>query len=154
MKINVSYQMYNNGTEEFEQETFELDTSVYGSMDHFIKNYVQVAFDDAEQSYMADKMDIIDLFAALLHNELCYADLKYPEIHDAENGECSYQWTVTTAEPFGERLQRFKEQAKLTSTELANELGTTRQAVWRWETGKRHPNYESFMKLKSLFPEL
>lgn len=57
-------------------------------------------------------------------------------------------------EAFSERLQALRENRQLTRTELADELGTTRQAVWRWETGERKPDYTNLMKLMKLFPNL
>ena len=43
---------------------------------------------------------------------------------------------------FPERLRRFQERSGLSWSEIARRLGTYRNTVWRWASGRARPNYQ------------
>lgn len=51
----------------------------------------------------------------------------------------------------GSKLRRLRRAAALSQTELAAELGTTKQAISRWETGLNEPNQRNKRALAELY---
>ena len=43
---------------------------------------------------------------------------------------------------FPERFKRFQRESGLSWSEIARRLGTYRNTVWRWVTGRARPNYQ------------
>lgn len=50
--------------------------------------------------------------------------------------------TTASTTLFGARLVQARERANLTRSELARRAGTSRQYLWRLETGKQDPSWE------------
>ena len=50
-------------------------------------------------------------------------------------------WSIVNAmnTPFAENLRRARERQGLTPSELARAIGTTRQNIYSWETGRTSP---------------
>ena len=53
--------------------------------------------------------------------------------------------------PFGSQLKLFREKAKLTQLQVAQNIGVTVQTVWRWEHGEREPSLGIIKNLAALF---
>ena len=51
----------------------------------------------------------------------------------------------------GDKLRRLRRAAALSQTELATQLGTTKQAISRWETGLNEPNERNKQALADLY---
>ena len=50
--------------------------------------------------------------------------------------------TYEFPEDFPQRFQRFQEVSGLSWSEIARRIGTNRNTVWRWASGKARPNYQ------------
>ena len=51
---------------------------------------------------------------------------------------------------FPERFKRFQRESGLSWSEIARRLGTYRNTVWRWATGRARPNYQHRRALMEL----
>ncbi|WP_310883713.1 helix-turn-helix domain-containing protein [Priestia megaterium] len=51
----------------------------------------------------------------------------------------------------GEQLQRLREEKNLSREELAQVMNVSRQAVYKWENNKGHPDIENLIKLSDLY---
>ena len=52
---------------------------------------------------------------------------------------------------FSEKLVRLRKIKGITQEDLATEVGVTRQAVYKWESGKGYPEVAALLKLKETF---
>jgi transcriptional regulator with XRE-family HTH domain len=57
---------------------------------------------------------------------------------------------TVNAREFGVRLTRYREERKLSMTELAQQLGLDYMSVHRYETGKHLPSFETAIRLANL----
>ena len=49
------------------------------------------------------------------------------------------------------RLQKLREENNFSQEKLAEELGVSRQAISKWETGQSKPDIENIVKLSNLY---
>lgn len=52
---------------------------------------------------------------------------------------------------FSEKLTRLRKIKGMTQEEFASAVGVTRQAVYKWESGKSYPEVMTLLEIKSLF---
>ena len=52
---------------------------------------------------------------------------------------------------FGEKLIRLRKIKSITQDELAAIIGVSRQAVYKWESGKSYPEVNKLLEIKNLF---
>lgn len=52
---------------------------------------------------------------------------------------------------FSEKLTVLRKQKHLTQGEFAQEVGVTRQAVYKWESGQSYPGAQTLIEMKRLF---
>ena len=62
--------------------------------------------------------------------------------------------TYVFPDDFPQRLERFKEESDLSSSEIARRLGTYPHTIWRWTSGRMRPNTEHMMGLLDLADDL
>ena len=55
---------------------------------------------------------------------------------------------------FPERLVRFQRESGLSWSEIARRIGTYRNTVWRWASGRARPNYQHRKALMELADDL
>ena len=51
----------------------------------------------------------------------------------------------------GKRIQQIRQDKSITQEKLATDLGISRQAVSKWESGKAIPDIENLMYISSLY---
>ena len=52
---------------------------------------------------------------------------------------------------FGGRLQQMRLQGDMTTAQVAQAIGVSRQALWTWESGQDMPSVVTVVKLANLF---
>lgn len=50
----------------------------------------------------------------------------------------------------GEEIKSIREKLNWSSTEMGAYLGVTAAAIWYWETGERHPRWDTMVKINDL----
>ena len=53
--------------------------------------------------------------------------------------------------PLGERLRQLREKLGLRQSDLADQIGVSRVAVTKWESGDREPDFDTVKRIASLF---
>jgi len=56
---------------------------------------------------------------------------------------------IGTSDPLGETIRRLRHVTGVTQSELAEAIGTSRETIWSWETGKTRPAREKVFRLFS-----
>jgi transcriptional regulator with XRE-family HTH domain len=59
--------------------------------------------------------------------------------------------TFKQSESMGERLKRIREAHNMTQEQVGAQIETSRESIWRWESGSRKPSEESIKALAAAF---